>query len=116
MMVMLIYKDESFISRPLSMSISETMVFETIGLGVALLLAPAIAEYAKIRHKADKGFNWLAASGVFFLFASTFTVAGIWGLDQAVWMGIGTVFEVVGWLLALVGTIFVGYQILWVEK
>jgi len=91
------------------------MVFEgMVGLGIALLLAPAIAEYAKIRHKADKGFNWIATSGVFFLFAASFTVAGTLGgyVGEPVWAGIGSIFEVVGWLLALIGTIFVGYQIL----
>jgi len=90
------------------------MVFEgMVGLGIAMLLAPAIAEYAKIRHKADKGFNWIATSGVFFLFAASFDVAKTLGTYlNTTWLGIGSIFEVVGWLLALIGTIFVGYQIL----
>ena len=91
------------------------MVFEgMVGLGIAMLLAPAIAEYAKVRHKADKGFNWLATAGVFFLFAASFPVAVTLGgyVGGATWVGIASIFEVVGWLLALIGTIFVGYQML----
>ncbi|MFQ6056456.1 MAG: hypothetical protein ACE5J3_10805 [Methanosarcinales archaeon] len=93
------------------------MVFEgMVGLGIALLLAPAIAEYAKLRHKADKGFAWLAVAGVFFLFASSFAVAtkvgGYIDPSLATWGAIGSLFEVIGWILALIGTLFVGYEVL----
>jgi len=94
------------------------MVFEgMVGLGIALLLAPAIAEYAKLRHKANKGFAWLAVSGVFFLFASSFavtTTVGTWieGTGGTTWALVGNVFEAVGWILALIGTLFVGYEII----
>jgi len=93
-------------------------IFEgLIGLGIALLLAPAIAEYAKLRRKGEKGFGWVAASGVFFLFAGTFALTPTLGtyVGADVWSGVGTVFEVIGWILALIGTIFVGYEML-VEK
>lgn len=85
-----------------------------ISVGVALLLAPVLAEYAKLRHKADKGFAWLAVAGVFFLFTGTFTTAVTLGdyVGVATWGTIASIFEVIGWLLALIGTIFVGYEIL----
>jgi hypothetical protein len=96
------------------------MVFEgLVGLGVALLLAPAFAEYAKIRKRAERGFNWLAASGVWFIFAATFgagyatTLGGY--LGATAWGGLGSIFEIIGWLFALIETIFVVYEML-VEK
>lgn len=85
-----------------------------IGVGIALLLAPVLAEYAKIRHKADKGFAWLAVAGVFFLFTGTFASAVTLGgyVGDATWNTLASIFEVIGWLLALIGTIFVAYEIL----
>lgn len=93
------------------------MVFEgMVGLGIALLLAPAIAEYAKLRHKASKGFAWLAVAGVFFLFASSFAVTeavGTWvDPELEIWTLVGNFFVGLGWFLALLGTLFVGYEIL----
>lgn len=87
-------------------------IFEgLLGLGIALLLAPAIAEYAKIRNKAERGFNWLAVSGVFFLFAGTFDAP-----VASVWLGaiapLGWVFQVLGWIVALIAAIFVAYEAL----
>ena len=93
------------------------MVFEgLVGLGIAMLLAPAIAEYAKIRNKADRAFNFIASAGVCFLFASTLTVASSLRANIPYASGIEMVVELVGWLLALIGTVFVAYQILWVER
>lgn len=91
------------------------MVFEGIvGLGVALLLAPAIAEYGKVRHKAEKGFNWLAVAGVMFIFAASFAVPVI--ATEGAWLSavkdVGPVFQILGWLFALIGVIFVGYEAL----
>ncbi|MEM5801830.1 MAG: hypothetical protein QXQ18_00360 [Candidatus Aenigmatarchaeota archaeon] len=85
-----------------------------VDLGVAILLVAALAEYFKFRGKADKGFSWLAVSGVFFVFAGTFGTATTLGsyIGSAAWGGLGQLFEVLGWLFALVGTIFVAYQTL----
>ena len=87
------------------------------GLGLAFLLAVALAEFAKFRSKADKGFNWLATAGIWFLFAGTFvsgvTLEGF--LTSAIWSGLRSVFEVLGWLFALIGTLFVAYEVM-VEK
>ncbi len=85
-----------------------------VDLGVALLLAVALAEYFKFRSKADKGFSWLAVSGVFFVFAGSFGVATTLGsyVGAQAWSSIGQLFEVLGWIFALVGTVFVAYQTL----
>ena len=85
-----------------------------VGLGIAMLLAPVLAEYAKMRRKSEKGFNWIAVAGVFFLFAGTFPSTMALGayVGADVWTTIGSIFEIVGWILALIGTIFVGYETL----
>jgi len=85
-----------------------------VGLGIACLLAPAIAEWAKFRGKADKGFNWIAVAGVFFLFAGV-TGAATSLAPYLAGIPVAAVFEILGWLFALIGTIFVGYEVL-VEK
>lgn len=92
------------------------MVFELIGLGIACLLAPAIAEHGKLRHKAEKGFNWLALAGVWFVFAAAFLLVpfSMFGLES-MFAAIGSYVTLIGWFFALVGTLFVGYEIL-VEK
>ena len=86
-----------------------------ISVGVALLLAPVLAEYAKMRHKADKGFAWLAVAGVVLLFSGTFAAAPsalIEAVTAATWDLIASIFGAIGWLLALIGTIFIAYEIL----
>ena len=87
------------------------------GLGLAFLLAVALAELAKFRSKAERGFNWLALAGVWLVFAGSFTsgatLEGI--LTPAVWSAFRSVGEIIGWLFALIGTLFVAYQVL-IEK
>jgi len=91
------------------------MVFEQVlWLGLAFLLAPVFAEWAKLRHKAEKGFNWFAVAGAFFLFSAVF--AGVpsvmTGGVLAVVSPLGQVFEIIGFLFALIGTIFIAYEAL----
>ena len=89
------------------------MVFEgTVGLAIALLIAPALAELAKLRHKADKGFNWLAFAGVIFLFAASFEVAGVReGVISVIYKSVPFV-EIIGWIVTLIGTVFIAYEML----
>jgi len=96
------------------------MVLELSGLatlGIAFLLAVALAEWAKFRNKADKGFNWIALAGIWFLFAGTFSMVTSLGsyLGATTFLGIGSIFEIVGWIFALIGTLFAAYEVL-VEK
>jgi hypothetical protein len=89
------------------------MVFEgVIGLGIACLLAPAIAEFAKLRNKADRGFSWLAVAGVFFLFSATFGFVPSMLGTIFTSLYLAELFSAIGWVLALFGTLFVGYEML----
>ncbi|MDI6799057.1 MAG: hypothetical protein QMD12_03655 [Candidatus Aenigmarchaeota archaeon] len=92
------------------------MVLFTAGvleLGIALLLGTALAEYAKFRHKAEKGWAWIATAGVFMLFAGAFSAVPI--VDTYLTFeryGLKDVFAVIGWLFALIGTLLVAYEVL----
>ena len=81
---------------------------DLVYLAIALLLAPALGEIAKIRAKADKGFAWIAAAGALYLLAAAFSVdLGIVGVtaEQLAW---GTaIFSVIGLIAALIGAIMV---------
>ena len=84
-----------------------------VDVGVAFLLIVTLAEWAKIRRKSEKGFGWLAAAGVFFLFAGTInaiTLPGLFSYVSGLWLD--TLFAAIGWILALVGTLFIGYETL----
>ena len=85
-----------------------------VELGIVCLLAPVLAEHAKLRSKADKGFGWIAVAGVMFLFAGTFGGATALStyLGATIVNSLESLFAIVGWLFALIGTIFVGYEML----
>lgn len=87
------------------------------GLGVASLLAVALAEWGKFRMRAEKGFNWIGLAGVWFLFAGSFAVATNLGgyIGSGTFPVIGSIFEIIGWIFALIGTLFAAYEVL-VEK
>ena len=93
------------------------MVLEgMVGLGIALLLGAALAEYAKFRHKSEKGWNWISLGGAWILFSGVTGAASvpISGLDAIIGSGgaLTLLFGVVGWLFALIGAIFVAYETL----
>jgi len=90
------------------------VVGDLVLLGLAFLLAPVFAEYSRIRKKAEKGFNWIAAAGILFLFAGTLSTS-IMPATLADTLGelyIRELFYVVGWIFALIGTVFGAYEIL----
>jgi hypothetical protein len=85
-------------------------IFEgTLGVGVAFFLAMALAQYAKF--KAEKGFSWLGVAAVFFLFAGAFTAPAVTRYLASVTI-FGEIFELLGWLFALIAAIFVAYETL----
>ena len=91
------------------------MVFTVsmLDVGIAFLFAVALAEWAKVRKKSEKGFGWLAAAGVFFLFAGTIDASILPGIfDYVGGLYLDTVFALIGWLLGLIGTLFIGYETL----
>jgi len=81
----------------------------TLGIGIAFLLAVAFAQYAKF--KAEKGLNWLGVAAVFFLFSGAFAAPAV-----AVYLAsvaiLQQIFELLGWLFALIAAIFVAYETL----
>ena len=86
-----------------------------VDVGRAMLLAYVFAEYCKFTRKAEKGFSWIALAGIWLIFAGLFpvTVATFGGyVGESVWVGIGQIFEILGWLFALIGTLFVAYEVL----
>lgn len=83
-----------------------------IDLGVAFVLVVAFAEWAKVRRKAEKGFGWLAAAGVFFLFAGSFTELPVTIGAYLTPLFLVELFSGIGWILAIIGTLFVGYETL----
>ncbi|MEM5790523.1 MAG: hypothetical protein QXP77_00485 [Candidatus Aenigmatarchaeota archaeon] len=90
------------------------IIGDLVLLGLAFLLAPAIAEYANIRKKAERGFNWIAAAGVLFLFAGTLG-SGLIPASLADTLGelyIRELFYVVGWIFSLIGAVLGAYEIL----
>ena len=82
----------------------------TLGLGVGFLLAVALAYYAKF--KAEKGFNWLGISAVFFLFSATFAAPAVGTYLGSNINFLRDIFELIGWLFALIATVFVAYETL----
>ena len=77
-----------------------------LGLGIVCLLAPAIAQFAGIRKKAARGYNWIATSGLLFILAATFEI-GFWtdvGLTQIAGWG-SQLFQIIGWIFVLVGVL-----------
>jgi len=81
----------------------------TLGLGIGFLLAVAFAYYAKF--KAEKGFNWLGVSAVFFLFSAAFAAPAVGAYLGSVTI-LKDIFELLGWLFALIATVFVAYETL----
>ena len=81
-----------------------------LDLGIALLLGVALAEWAKVRRKSEKGFNWLTAAGVWFLFAGTFAQLPSSIASYLSPLFLVELFSGVGWIFAIIGTLFVGYE------
>ncbi|HDH91512.1 MAG TPA: hypothetical protein ENF38_01015 [Candidatus Aenigmarchaeota archaeon] len=88
------------------------MVFsQTLDAGLLLLIAVVFAHYIGIRKKSERGWSWLTVAGVFLIFGGIPTLGGtaITGVDLSI---IPMIFNTVGWILALVGVLFIAYEIL----
>ena len=80
----------------------------TADLGIGLLLVVALAEFAKLRKKSERGWTWLGVAGVFLVFAGVPSLGGAaLNVDLSI---VQTIFAVLGWLFALIGAVFVGYE------
>lgn len=82
-----------------------------IDLGVALLLVVALAEFAKVKRKSERGYSWLAASGVLMIFAGATEVlpASIPYIQD---LFLSQIFSLAGWIFALIGALFILYETL----
>ncbi|MCD6371889.1 MAG: hypothetical protein J7L39_04205 [Candidatus Aenigmarchaeota archaeon] len=88
------------------------MLFEgVIDYGIALLLALVLAHYAGLRKRTERGWTWLAVAGVFLIFGGFNTTLLIPALEVDISI-IPTIFTVLGWIFALIGAVFVAYELL----
>ena len=90
------------------------MVAEVVWLGLVCLLAPAITQYAGVRKKAEKGYNWITIAGLMFILAGAFDPVTVtfWatsGLTEIVGWGM-QLFQIIGWIFVLVGVLSVLFE------
>lgn len=87
------------------------VLFEgALGLGVGLLLAAALAQYAKI--KLTKGWQLIVASAILFLSVAAWSAPAV---ASYITPNVGLLreaFEIVAWLLALLGALLIVYEML----
>ncbi|MBU3957751.1 MAG: hypothetical protein KKB25_01620 [Nanoarchaeota archaeon] len=90
------------------------MVAELVYLAIAALLAPALAEMAKIRAKADKAFTWIAVGGVMFVLAASFALVdlSIVGIAASMTAPLVSLFSIVGLVAVLVGSLMASVALL----
>ncbi|OYT42181.1 MAG: hypothetical protein B6U78_01860 [Candidatus Aenigmarchaeota archaeon ex4484_224] len=76
--------------------------------GIVLLLAAVFAEYLGLRKKS-KAWLWIVVAGAFLIFAGLpLDWAAYYGVDLTV---VSQVFEAVGWIIALIGVLYVAYEV-----
>ncbi|MBL7206594.1 MAG: hypothetical protein ISS36_03275 [Candidatus Aenigmarchaeota archaeon] len=84
---------------------------EAILAGVAVLAIPVLAEYAKLRVKAEKAFNLIAGAGIMsVLSANMIGLNTISGTEAVVSSG-SMLFSVISWILLLVGALWATYKL-----
>lgn len=89
------------------------MAIEMVYLAIAALLAPALAEMAKIRSKADKAFTFIAVGGVLFVLAATFSLVDLSLLGlTTISATLTSVFEIAGLVAVLVGSLMASVALL----
>ena len=80
-------------------------------VGFVCLLVPVLAEYGKIKKIAAKAFNWIAGGGLSFILATTFTLS-FWTYAPKIAELLGQLFEFIGWVLVLVGSLWAIMELL----
>ncbi len=87
------------------------MAVDLVMLGIAMMLAPALAEFAKIRSKADKGYDWLAMGGVSYLVSVAmsndigFGLASILGYGSTLFAAVGLIAGVLGVVVIIMNSV-----------
>lgn len=79
-------------------------------VAVAIFLVLVFAEYVKIRAKANKQFNWIAAGGVLALLAGASPWIGV--LHAGAGNILGMLFGVIGYILVLIGALWAAAELL----
>lgn len=78
-----------------------------VGLAIATFVLIVFAEYGNIRKRAKKGFGLLAAGGLMFFLASTISLPVLQMQSLQTGTGyIGALFQIVGWIFVIVGTVW----------
>jgi hypothetical protein len=91
--------------------VKKMAIFEgVLGLGVGFLLAVALAQYAKI--KLTKGWQLIAVAAVLFLSAAAWSAPAVAAYISPQIGLLREAFELVAWLLALLGALLVVYETL----
>ena len=80
-----------------------------IDMGVAIFVIIALAEVAKLKRKSERGYGWLAIAGLCFLFAGVIGVIPT-TVPFVRDLFLTEIFSFFGWILAIIGTIFIGYE------
>lgn len=76
---------------------------------LVIFLVLVFAEYVKVRAKASKQFNWIAAGGLLALLAAVSPWIGIVPGAEA---GATMLFGVIGWILVLIGALWGAVELL----
>lgn len=88
------------------------MIFEgVIDYGIALLVGLVLAHYAGFTKRTHKGWTWLAVAGIFLIFGGLNTALLIPALQVDLTL-VSQIFTVLGWIFALIGSVFVAYELL----
>lgn len=80
----------------------------SLDLGIAIFFVAALAEYAKLRARIEKPLAFLAAGGAFFILHAAFETFSWPGVNLSVLLRL---FNTVGVLFALVGSILAAYKL-----
>ena len=87
------------------------MAVDLVMLGIAMLLAPALAEFAKMRSRNEKGYDWLAMGGVSYLVSVAlsndigFGLASILGYGSTLFAAVGLIAGVLGVVVIVTGSL-----------
>lgn len=93
------------------------VLFEgTLGIGIALLSAVALAEVAKVRQRHEKAFGWLAMSGVLFLSANVFSLPAVFSVTAQVNSYLSQLFLALAKIAVLVSVGYMAVDILGIKK
>jgi hypothetical protein len=79
---------------------------------IVVFLVLVFAEYIKIRDKAEKQFNFIAAGVVWLLLAWTFGNLTVWGMVGTSVIYGQYLFEFLGWILILIGALWAGIKLI----